>query len=252
MQNPGPGYTTPDGSVVNCLADPNGSGHGVLEMKVTAQTCTYHCERREDWDSPHFITPGWNGYISIPIMIPRGGVPQSLGPSPGYGAMFNEQFGMPTAGSPSNSLSVQNALNYASGGQPVFAFSGNTTGTPGGGTQLWRDNTPAADGHWHDFIEHFVASTNKSVGEIELWKDGRPITFPCHNTATLSGCGTTTLHYATLIPGATNSGNNWVQINNYRNYGSGTYTTTFVHGAPAAGLTYSSVAATVMNAPYGP
>lgn len=249
MANPDPGYTTRDHSAVSCVPDPKGSGATVLKMRTTAQTCAFECEKREDWASIHFITAGWNGYISIPIMVPVRGVPSSFGPGSNDGAMFDEQFGLPAEGSASNALTVQNP---ASGrGAPVFAFAANTSGRPGGDRILWR-GAPAADGHWHDFIEHFTASTNPRVGTIQLWEDGHRIRFGCRNSFTLSGCGTRTIHYPTLIPGATAQSANWVQINNYRNNARATYSITYYHGAPAAGPSYASVAATLVNPPYGP
>jgi hypothetical protein len=249
MANPGPGSATRARSAVTCVPDPRGSGARVLKMKTTAHTCAWHCQRRVDWDSIHFITAGWNGYISIPILVPVGGVPASFGPSSGYGAMFDEQYGMPTQRSPSNALTVQNPASGT--GAPVFAFAANTSGRAGGDRILWR-GAPAADGHWHDFIEHFIASTHPRVGTIQLWQDAHPIRFSCTNSRTLSGCGTTTIHYPTLIPGATDQSANWVQINNYRNNGSATYPITYYHGPPAAGPTYASVAATLLTPPYGP
>jgi hypothetical protein len=247
MQSPSVGYTDSGGGVVKCVPDPNGSGATVLQMTVSPQTCAYNCEQREDWDSPRMIGAGASEYISIPIMVPKS-FPCTVGTgSPGQGVMFNEQFGAPTNGSPSNDLDVHNK----SGGCTAFAFSGDFSGAPGGGGQAWLGSVPAADGKWHDFIEHVVFSTSPSVGEIQLWEDGNPITFNCPNVSA-AGCGTTTLHYPTLIPGGTNGSNNWVQINNYRNFQSTSLTTTFYHGAPAMGSSYASVQSTIVGYPGGP
>jgi hypothetical protein len=248
--NPTPanGYTSSDGGFQGCVPDPNGSGQIVLEQKVTPLTCGWSCEQRMDWQSKYFITNGANLYISIPIMVPTS---QSLIGGNGWGVQFNEQFGQPTSGSPSNSLAVSQVNNGL-----VFSLGGNVSGHAGGGSDLWFGSAPANDGHWHDFIEHMVFSTNPAVGEMQLWEDGNPITFTgpgCHNvTGGLQGCGTTTLHYATLIPGATDQSNNWVQLDNYRNNSPSNYTSTFFHGPAAVGSTYSSVYNTLVDPPYGP
>jgi hypothetical protein len=245
MQNPSVGYTDSGGGVVKCVPDPSGSGATVLQMTVSPQTCAYGCEQREDWDSPRMIPAGANEYFSIPIMVPKS-FPCSVGTgSPGQGVMFNEQYGSPTSTSPTNDLDVHNKP----GGCMVFAFSGDFTSYNG---QAWLGTTPAADGQWHDFIEHIIFSTNPSVGELQLWEDGNPITFnACSNTSAITGCGTTTLHYATLIPGGTDGSENWVQINNYRNF-QNNQTTTYYHGGPAMGPSYASVQGTILGYPHGP
>jgi hypothetical protein len=216
-------------------------------MKVTPQTCAWSCEQRLDWDSKHFIQPGSSQYISIPILIPTNGLPCHIGSSSNTLDMFNEQFGSPTSGSPSNGLNAYENPN----GCTVFGYGGNTSGHSGGGQTFWR-GALAADGHWHDFIEHMVFSTSPQTGEVQLWQDGQPVTFTCTNSTTLSGCGTQTLHYPTLIPGATDGSPNWVQINNYRNNSGASYTSTYYHGSPAAGPSYASVANTIVDPPYGP
>jgi hypothetical protein len=245
--NPAPGYTTSDGAVNDCVADPLGSGQQVLEMRVTPQTCAWSCEQRLDWDSTHFIQPGSSQFISIPILIPVNGLPCHIGSSANTLDMFNEQFGSPTSGSPSNGL---NAYENPSG-CTVFGFGGNTSGHSGGGQTLWRGGA-AADGHWHDFVEHVVFSTSPQTGEVQLWQDGQQVTFSCTDSSTLTGCGTSTLHYPTLISGATDQSANWVQVNNYRNNSGASYTSTYFHGSPAAGPSYQSVENTIVNAPYGP
>jgi hypothetical protein len=247
--NPAVGYSTGDGAVNDCVPDPLGSGQTVLEMRVTPQTCAWSCEQRLDWDSQHVLHTGQGYYVSIPIMVPVGGLPCRLGSSPGTGVMFNEQYGAPTRASPSNDLNVQNNSNP--GACMQWSFSGNTSGRPGGAPVLWRGGL-AADGRWHDFIEHIVLATSSAAGEIQIWMDGQPVVFnTCSDSSTLTGCGTATLHYPTVIPGATDSGDSWVQINNYRNL-QGAYTTTLYHGAPAAGPSYSSVEQTLVDAPFGP
>jgi hypothetical protein len=248
--NPTPanGYTSSDGGFQGCVPDPDGSGQTVLEQKVTPKTCGWSCEQRMDWQSTHFITNGADLYISIPIMVPTS---QSLIGGNGWGVQFNEQFGQPTNGSPSNSLAVYQVSNGL-----VFGLGGNVSGRSGGGSNLWFGSGPANDSQWHDFIEHMVFSTNPAVGEMQLWEDGNPITFNgpgCNNvTGGVQGCGTTTLHYSTLIPGATDQSNNWVQIDNYRNNSPASYTSTFFHGPAAVGPTYASVYNTLVNPPYGP
>jgi chitodextrinase len=253
-------YRSPDlgssqigsGGVLQCQSDPNGSSATVLQMTVSPNTCTYNCEQRMDWDSPHNIAAGADKYISIPIMVATN-FPCRMGTSNGIGVMFNEQFGDPQSGvsqgSPTNDLNIQNNSNSAACMQ--FSFSGNTSGSSGGASVLWRGPL-AADGAWHDFIEHMVFSTSASVGEVQIWEDGSPITFnTCSNSSTLTGCGTTTLHYPTLEPG-TDGSSNWVQINNYRNDSPANYTTTLYHGAPALGSSFAAVQGTIVNPPYGP
>jgi hypothetical protein len=248
--NPTPanGYTSSDGGFQGCVPDPNSSGQPVLEQKVTPNTCGWSCEQRMDWQSRSFISAGSDLYISIPILVPTY---QSLIGGNGWSVQFNEQFGRPASSSPSNSLSVHQVNNRL-----VFDFGGNTSGHPGGGGQLWLGSSTANDGQWHDFIEHTVFSTNPAVGEVQVWQDGNPITFSgpdCHNVSGgLQGCGTTTLHYATLIPGSTDGSDNWVQLNNYRNNSPSTYTSTFFHGEAAVGPSYAAVYNTLVNPPYGP
>jgi hypothetical protein len=245
--NPTPanGYTSSDGGFQGCVPDPNGSGQMVLEQKVTPNTCGWSCEQRMDWQSTRFITSGADVYISVPILVPTY---QSLIGGNAWLVMFNENYGLPANTSPADAMNV-----YQENGQLVFGFGGNTTGHTGGEQHLWMGSTPANDGKWHDFIEHFVASTNKSIGTIELWEDGSPITFnACSNSSTLSGCGTTTLHYPTLITGGTDQSNNWVQLNNYRNNSPSSYTSTLFHGGASVGSSYASVYNTLINPPYGP
>lgn len=241
MENPGVG------SGLACVPDPNGSGQTVLQMTVTNSTCAWSCEQRMDWDSPRNLVPGGDYYFSVPILIPTS-FPNSIGGN-GHLVQFEEVFGMPTSGSPSQSINV-----CQSGSSVVFCANNNTTGSAGGGQHVWLGSAAANDGKWHDFIFHEVMSTSASTGELQMWEDGNPITFngpDCGNSSSLSGCGTTTIHYPTLIPGATTQTNNWLQINNYRNT-QGIGTTPLYHGAPAWGATYASVARTIVRYPYGP
>jgi poly(3-hydroxybutyrate) depolymerase len=250
-------YRSPDlgasaigNGTLQCQTDPNGSGATVLNMTVGSSTCAYQCEQRMDWDSPHFIAAGSDQYISIPVLVPTT-FPCSIGSSNSTLVNFNEQFGNPQSGVSQGSPTIGLDIFQNNGGCVVFGYGGDVSGQSGGGTTLWRDSVPAADGKWHDFIEHVVFSTSATTGEVQLWKDGQPMTFSCSNTSTLTGCGTTTVHYPTLEPG-TDNGNNWIQINNYRNNSGASYTSPLFHGAPAAGPTYESVAATLTNAPFGP
>lgn len=248
LQSPSAGYTDSGGGVLKCVSDPNGSGQTVLQMTVSPNTCAWSCEQRMDWDSPQMIPAGADEYFSIPILVPTS-QSSNLGGS-GRAVQFDEQFGQPTTGSPSNALAI-----CEEGSVVVFCGGGNTTGSPGGGQIYYMGSVPANDGKWHDFIEHIVFATNPSVGELEIWEDGNPVTFngpDCANTSYRIGCGSTTLHYATLIPGATTGSNNWVQLDNYRNNSPASYTSTFLHGAPAMGRSYASVQDTIFGYPHGP
>jgi len=248
LQSPSVGYADSDGGVVKCVADPAGSGQTVLEMIVSPNTCAWSCEQRIDWVSPPMIPAGADEYFSIPILVPTSQT-SDIGGN-GRLVQFDEQYGQPTSGSPSNALNICERGNIV-----VFCGSGDTTGSPGEGQVYYLGSNPANDGRWHDFVEHMVFSTNASVGELQIWEDGSPLTFngpDCSNTSYRTGCGTTTLHYATLIPGATAGSNNWVQIDNYRNNSPAGYTSTFFHGAPAMGASYDSVRDTMVGYPHGP
>lgn len=239
-QAPGPTWW------VYCLPDPNGSGQVVLEMNVCGACYGYEGEARADWDSPRNIPIGSNVYFSVPVLVPRNadtGVPR------GQSFMFEEVYGAPTTRSPSNSLAISQ-----SGRRVIFVANGNTSGKPGGGGELWS-GTVANDGQWHDFIFHMVLSTSAKTGLWQIWEDGKRIRFngrDCDNNRTLSGCGTATLHFPTVIPGATDASNQWLQINNYRNWENRKITTVVYHGAPAVGPTYASVQRTIVGYPHGP
>jgi hypothetical protein len=245
-----------------CTPDPAGSGQTVLEMAV-CQTCYGSGSKygaRADEESPPNITDGASLYFSVPILVPVHAAPRRFGRGRYYGAMFAEVYGAPFRDSPTNSLDVCN------NGRTRISFcgAGNTTGKHGGGQVYYLDTAPANDGQWHDFIFHLVLSTKASRGELQLWKDGVRQRFlgpDCEDSTTLTGCGTETLHYPTMIGGATwigsarydGSNGNFLSINNYRQDKADYLgTITYVHGAPAFGPTYASAARTLVNAPYGP
>jgi hypothetical protein len=218
----------------------------VLEMNVCGACYGYEGDARADWDSPRSIPIGSSVYLSVPVLIPKNANREL---PPGHGFMVEELFGAPTTGSPSNSIDVLNT-----GRKLVFVASGNTSGVPGGGGALWSGPV-ADDGRWHDFIFHMVLSTRAATGVWQIWEDGKPIRFngvDCTNDRPLSGCGTMTLHFPTVIPGATDGSNQWLQINNYRNWENRAITTVVYHGAPAAGPTYASVQRTIVGYPHGP
>jgi hypothetical protein len=233
-------------SWVFCVFDPEGSGQTVLAMNVCGTCYGYEREARADWDSPRNIAIGSNVYFSVPVLVPRNA--DATLPS-GRSFMIDEVYGAPGTDSPSNSIDILNT-----GHRLIFVAGGNTSGRPGGGRVLWSGTT-ANDGQWHDFIFHMVLSTRAATGLWQIWEDGKRIRFngrDCDNDPPLSGCGTTTLHFPTVIPGATDASNQWLQINNYRNWGNRAITTVVFHGAPAVGPTYASVQRTIVGYPHGP
>lgn len=233
-------------SWVFCTPDPNRTGQTVLEMNVCGTCYAYEGEARADWDSPRSIPIGSDVYFSVPVLVPRNAdttLPR------GHSFMFEEVFGAPTTLGPSSSISISHA-----GGRVIFVAGGNTSGGPGGGRELWS-GTVANDGQWHDFIFHLVLSTSAATGLWQIWEGGKRIRFngrDCDNDRPLSGCGTTTLHFPTVIRGGTDGSNQWLQINNYRNWRNRAITTLVYHGAPAFGPTYASVEQTIVGYPHGP
>lgn len=216
-------------------------------MNVCGACYGYRREARADWDSPRSIPIGSSVYFSVPVLVPT--YPNNR-LAPGRRFMVEEVYGAPTTDSPSNEVDVSRR-----GRSVVFVAMGNTSGRPGGGGgELWSGPV-ANDGRWHDFIFHMVLSTSAATGLWQLWEDGKRIRFNgpgCSNGGTLSGCGTTTLHFPTVIRDATDGSNQWLQINNYRNWQNGSINTLVYHGAPAFGPTYASVRDTIVGYPHGP